>query len=150
MQLWESPLRCETFHPRSVTSWRPVPLGPGKAEQWDYKPFVQSLTYPDTGESVGPVGSVLGTLTGYGGGLPRVRVMVLETIDFPTADRDMFSLPMALVGWQWPSAWQWAGFALCGLAAIGWPARRPLTKTSRATGNCSINCLRRRSASFAR
>jgi drug/metabolite transporter (DMT)-like permease len=27
----------------------------------------------------------------------------------------LFSLPLALPGWQWPSAWQWAGFALCGL-----------------------------------
>ena len=27
----------------------------------------------------------------------------------------LFSLPMALVHWQWPTLWQWAGFALCGL-----------------------------------
>ncbi len=27
----------------------------------------------------------------------------------------LFSVPMALLTWQWPSAWQWAGFALCGL-----------------------------------
>jgi drug/metabolite transporter (DMT)-like permease len=27
----------------------------------------------------------------------------------------LFSLPMALLRWQPPSAWQWAGFALCGL-----------------------------------
>ena len=26
-----------------------------------------------------------------------------------------FSLPLALPVWQWPSAWQWAGFAVCGL-----------------------------------
>ena len=27
----------------------------------------------------------------------------------------LFSLPMALWAWQWPSAWQWAAFALCGV-----------------------------------
>ena len=27
----------------------------------------------------------------------------------------LFSLPLALTVWQWPSPWQWAGFALCGL-----------------------------------
>ncbi len=27
----------------------------------------------------------------------------------------LFSLPMALLHWQWPSLWQWAGFAVCGL-----------------------------------
>lgn len=27
----------------------------------------------------------------------------------------LLSLPMALWVWQWPTAWQWAGFALCGL-----------------------------------
>ena len=27
----------------------------------------------------------------------------------------LFSLPMAILTWQSPSAWQWAGFALCGL-----------------------------------
>lgn len=27
----------------------------------------------------------------------------------------LFSLPLALPVWQWPSAWQWAGFAVCGL-----------------------------------
>jgi drug/metabolite transporter (DMT)-like permease len=27
----------------------------------------------------------------------------------------LFSLPMALLTWQSPSAWQWAGFVLCGL-----------------------------------
>ena len=26
-----------------------------------------------------------------------------------------FSLPLALPVWQWPGAWQWAGFAVCGL-----------------------------------
>lgn len=32
----------------------------------------------------------------------------------------LLSLPMALPGWQWPSAWQWAGFALCGvLGSLG-------------------------------
>jgi drug/metabolite transporter (DMT)-like permease len=27
----------------------------------------------------------------------------------------LFSLPLALPAWQWPSALQWAGFAVCGL-----------------------------------
>lgn len=27
----------------------------------------------------------------------------------------LFSLPLALAVWQWPTAWQWAGFAVCGL-----------------------------------
>ena len=31
----------------------------------------------------------------YGGGMPRLKTRVLETIDFPAADRDMFSLPPA-------------------------------------------------------
>jgi drug/metabolite transporter (DMT)-like permease len=41
----------------------------------------------------------------------------------------VFSLPMALVGWQWPSAWQWAGFALCG--ALGSLAHYCLTRSFR-------------------
>lgn len=40
-----------------------LPIGPGVAEDWDYKPFVDSLTYPASGQSVGPVSSVLGALT---------------------------------------------------------------------------------------
>jgi drug/metabolite transporter (DMT)-like permease len=31
----------------------------------------------------------------------------------------LFSLPLALLNWQWPSAWQWAGFALCGTLGSG-------------------------------
>ncbi len=32
----------------------------------------------------------------------------------------LFSLPLALPGWQAPSAWQWAGFLLCGfLGSLG-------------------------------
>lgn len=31
----------------------------------------------------------------------------------------LFSLPMALWHWQPPTAWQWAGFALCGLLGSG-------------------------------
>jgi drug/metabolite transporter (DMT)-like permease len=32
----------------------------------------------------------------------------------------LFSLPLALPGWQWPGAWQWAGFVLCGvLGSLG-------------------------------
>ena len=27
----------------------------------------------------------------------------------------LFSLPLALPAWQWPSLWQWFGFAVCGL-----------------------------------
>jgi drug/metabolite transporter (DMT)-like permease len=27
----------------------------------------------------------------------------------------LFSLPLALPVWQWPTPWQWLGFALCGL-----------------------------------
>ncbi len=40
-----------------------LPIGPGVAEDWDYKPFVESLTYPANGLSVGPVSTVLGALT---------------------------------------------------------------------------------------
>jgi hypothetical protein len=40
-----------------------LPIGPGVAEDWDYAPFVQSLTYPVSGLSVGPVSSVLGAVT---------------------------------------------------------------------------------------
>ena len=31
----------------------------------------------------------------------------------------LFSLPMAVLTWQSPSAWQWLGFALCGLLGSG-------------------------------
>lgn len=31
----------------------------------------------------------------------------------------LFSLPMAVLTWQSPSAWQWFGFALCGLLGSG-------------------------------
>jgi drug/metabolite transporter (DMT)-like permease len=31
----------------------------------------------------------------------------------------LFSLPMAVLTWQTPSAWQWLGFALCGLLGSG-------------------------------
>jgi drug/metabolite transporter (DMT)-like permease len=31
----------------------------------------------------------------------------------------LFSLPLALLDWQWPTAWQWAGFALCGALGSG-------------------------------
>jgi drug/metabolite transporter (DMT)-like permease len=27
----------------------------------------------------------------------------------------LFSLPLALLNWQWPGAWQWLGFVVCGL-----------------------------------
>ena len=27
----------------------------------------------------------------------------------------LFSLPMAVRAWQWPTPWRWLGFALCGL-----------------------------------
>jgi hypothetical protein len=40
-----------------------LPIGPGIAEDWDYKPFVDSLTYPLSGQSVGPVSTVLGAVT---------------------------------------------------------------------------------------
>jgi len=39
----------------------------------------------------------------------------------------LFSLPMALITWQWPGAWQWAGFALCGL--LGSAAHYCLTRS---------------------
>ncbi len=39
----------------------------------------------------------------------------------------LFSLPMGLWVWQWPSAWQWAGFALCGL--LGSAAHYCLTRS---------------------
>ncbi|MBA4175295.1 MAG: EamA/RhaT family transporter [Leptothrix sp. (in: Bacteria)] len=41
----------------------------------------------------------------------------------------LFSLPMALWGWQWPSAAQWAGFALAGL--LGSSAHYCLTRSYR-------------------
>ncbi|MEY3253011.1 MAG: Riboflavin transporter [Pseudomonadota bacterium] len=31
----------------------------------------------------------------------------------------LFSLPLALLNWQWPTAWQWAGFVLCGALGSG-------------------------------
>jgi drug/metabolite transporter (DMT)-like permease len=31
----------------------------------------------------------------------------------------VFSLPLALLDWQWPTPWQWAGFALCGMLGSG-------------------------------
>jgi hypothetical protein len=40
-----------------------LPIGPGVAEDWDYKPFVDSLTYPANGRRVGPVSTVLGAIT---------------------------------------------------------------------------------------
>jgi drug/metabolite transporter (DMT)-like permease len=41
----------------------------------------------------------------------------------------VFSLPLALTGWQWPTAWQWAGFAVCGL--LGSLAHYCLTRSFR-------------------
>ncbi len=41
----------------------------------------------------------------------------------------VFSLPLALPGWQWPTAWQWAGFAVCGL--LGSLAHYCLTRSFR-------------------
>lgn len=41
----------------------------------------------------------------------------------------LFSLPLALPNWQWPSAWQWAGVALCGL--LGSVAHYCLTRSFR-------------------
>ena len=43
----------------------------------------------------------------------------------------IFSLPLALLHWQWPSAWQWAGFALCGL--LGSAGHYCLTRSFAAT-----------------
>lgn len=40
-----------------------LPIGPGVAEDWDYKPFVESLEYPSSGQSVGPVSTVIGAVT---------------------------------------------------------------------------------------
>src|SRR5438128_9638719 len=32
----------------------------------------------------------------------------------------LFSLPMAMLHWQWPTAWQWLAFATCGvLGSLG-------------------------------
>lgn len=31
----------------------------------------------------------------------------------------LLSLPLALVGWQWPSAWQWGAFLVCGILGSG-------------------------------
>jgi drug/metabolite transporter (DMT)-like permease len=39
----------------------------------------------------------------------------------------LFSLPLALTVWQWPTAWEWAGFAFCGL--LGSAAHYALTRS---------------------
>lgn len=39
----------------------------------------------------------------------------------------LFSLPLALLHWQWPTAWQWAGFVLCGV--LGSSAHYCLTRS---------------------
>jgi drug/metabolite transporter (DMT)-like permease len=42
----------------------------------------------------------------------------------------LFSLPLALLNWQAPTAWQWGGFALCGL--LGNAGHYCLTRSFRA------------------
>lgn len=42
----------------------------------------------------------------------------------------LFSLPLALWHWQWLSAWQWAGYALCGL--LGSSGHYCLTRSLKA------------------
>lgn len=31
----------------------------------------------------------------------------------------LLSLPLALVGWEWPTAWQWGAFVVCGILGSG-------------------------------
>lgn len=49
-------------NPFRAVDTRPVPLGPGQAEEWDFAPFVGSVTLQ--GSPVGKVSAVLGNLTG--------------------------------------------------------------------------------------
>lgn len=51
-----------------------------------------------------------------------------------------FSLPLAVLNWQHPSAWQWAGFALCGL--LGNAAHYLLTQSYRVADISSTQSLK--------
>lgn len=48
-------------NPFRAVDTRPIPLGPGQAEEWDFSPFVASVTLQ--GAPVGKVSAVLGNLT---------------------------------------------------------------------------------------
>jgi drug/metabolite transporter (DMT)-like permease len=52
----------------------------------------------------------------------------------------LFSLPAALWVWQWPAAWQWAGFALCGL--LGSCGHYCLTRSYAATDISSTQSVK--------
>ncbi len=52
----------------------------------------------------------------------------------------LFSLPMGLWTWQWPSAWQWAGFLLCG--ALGSGGHYCLTRSFRGADISATQSLK--------
>jgi drug/metabolite transporter (DMT)-like permease len=52
----------------------------------------------------------------------------------------LFSLPLALVNWQWPTAWQWAGFLLCGV--LGSSAHYCLTRSFRGADISATQSLK--------
>jgi drug/metabolite transporter (DMT)-like permease len=52
----------------------------------------------------------------------------------------LFSVPMALLVWQWPSAWQWAGFVVCGL--LGSAGHYCLTRSFRAADISSTQSVK--------
>jgi drug/metabolite transporter (DMT)-like permease len=52
----------------------------------------------------------------------------------------LFSLPLALLNWQWPTAWQWAGFLLCG--ALGSGGHYCLTRSFRGADISATQSLK--------
>ena len=52
----------------------------------------------------------------------------------------LFSLPMGLWTWQWPTAWQWAGFLLCG--ALGSGGHYCLTRSFRGADISATQSLK--------
>jgi drug/metabolite transporter (DMT)-like permease len=98
------------------------------------------------------VGPKLGGLPGGGGGLYHLAMLVsapvfaasfLITKALTRTDSasviilwqaitvTLFSLPLALLNWAWPSGWQWLGFAVCGL--LGSAGHYCLTRSFAAT-----------------
>jgi drug/metabolite transporter (DMT)-like permease len=52
----------------------------------------------------------------------------------------LFSLPLGLWAWQWPTAWQWAGFLLCG--ALGSGGHYCLTRSFRGADISATQSLK--------
>lgn len=52
----------------------------------------------------------------------------------------LFSLPLALLVWRWPDAWQWAGFLVCGL--IGSAGHYCLTRSFQVAEISATQSLR--------